>query len=162
MRAAGKHVFVRVDLAGSEIMLAVRVDAGSALVAGLAARSDEEAAIGGVAGGVVGGVLGSEAGPKWVPSSTLKRAGGEPVPPVTPELRRRLDADGVAARKIAVRLCVSTEGRVSEARMLQSSGLERYDGQLLEAVRSWRFEPHLENGVAAAVCTTIVVRVVAP
>ncbi|MCX7805351.1 MAG: energy transducer TonB [Planctomycetota bacterium] len=76
------------------------------------------------------------------------------VEPVYPEAARRLGVEGW----VEVEFAVGTDGRVSDARVLRSSGGGRLDEAALAAIRRWMFRPALRGG--RPVPATCAVRVV--
>lgn len=50
------------------------------------------------------------------------------------------------------RICVHPKGFVYDATLEQSTGDERGDGLLLQAIRRWRYQPIERDGVAIAFC----------
>ncbi|HLQ39233.1 MAG TPA: energy transducer TonB, partial [Planctomycetota bacterium] len=52
--------------------------------------------------------------------------------------------------KVEIELSLTAEGRVSAARVLQSSGHELLDQTTLAALRQWRFRPATRDGVPVA------------
>jgi len=69
--------------------------------------------------------------------------GRRPVP-VYPRASERRREQG----RVVVRVLISTQGTVLEAKVQRSSGYERLDESALKAVRTARFKPYTENGVA--------------
>ena len=115
---------------------------------------------GGVPGGVVGGVVGglpSEA-PAPPPPAVVRVGGNLRAPklvhnvkPVYPEL-------GVQARLSAVVILeahVGTDGRVQSVRILR--GAPVFDDAAIEAVKQWRYQPLLLNGVPTEFILTVTV-----
>lgn len=114
---------------------------------------------GGVPGGVVGGIV--EALPEAaLPPPKLVHAGGairEPtkvkhVNPVYPEVAARAMVQG----NVVVELQINTEGRVTEARVVQ--GIPLLDAAALAAVRQWVYTPPLVDGVPVRLIMTVTVR----
>ncbi len=116
---------------------------------------------GGVEGGVPGGVIGGVVGglPEAPPPATVApvRVGGmvrvpkllHRVTPAYPEL-------AVAARTSATLILeatVGTDGRVQEVKVLRGQPL--FDRPVLEAVRQWRYQPLLLNGVPMPFIVTV-------
>ena len=110
-------------------------------------------------GGVVGGIV--EALPEAaLPPPKLVHAGGairEPtkvkhVNPVYPEVAARAMVQG----NVVVELQISTEGRVTEARVVQ--GIPLLDAAALAAVRQWVYTPPLVDGVPVRLIMTVTVR----
>jgi protein TonB len=123
----------------------------------------ESAEPGGVEGGVPGGVVGGivEALPEAAPPPPrLVHAGGsirEPtkvkhVNPVYPDVAARAMVQG----NVVVELQISTEGRVTEARVLQ--GIPLLNQAALAAVRQWVYTPPLVDGVPVRLLMTVTVR----
>lgn len=106
---------------------------------------------GGVEGGVPGGVLGGVVGglPAQPPPPKVVRIGGQLV---APKLVHRVEPTypqiAVQARAQAIIILeahVDTTGRVKEVTVLRGSPL--FDEAAMEAVRQWRYQPLLLNGV---------------
>jgi protein TonB len=49
-------------------------------------------------------------------------------------------------RTIYIQVYVSSNGKVQNARLVRSSGVDRLDNWALESVLAWRFKPAEENG----------------
>ena len=83
--------------------------------------------------------------PKVLPSSAV----GYLVEPVLtyPRASRELGEQGV----VRVRVLVDEQGRPTEIRVEKSSGFARLDQAAVNAMRSARFKPHFEDGVARPV-----------
>lgn len=67
-------------------------------------------------------------------------------PPRYPAMARRLGEEGVADLLVEL----SAAGRVTEVRVVESSGSARLDAAAVAAVRDWRCEPARVGGVAVA------------
>lgn len=67
-------------------------------------------------------------------------------PPRYPATARRLGQEGVVELQVEL----SAAGRVTEVRVVQSSGSARLDAAAVAAVRGWRCEPARVGGVAVA------------
>ena len=115
---------------------------------------------GGVPGGVVGGVVGGL--PSEPPVAAVKpvRVGGmvrtpkllNRVDPAYPEIAR-------AARTSALLILeatVGTDGRVQEVKVLRGHPL--FDEAALAAVRQWRYQPLLLNGIPMPFVATVTVQ----
>jgi len=109
-------------------------------------------------------VITQEAAPAQAAITTTKKVAPPPPPPpadvviaprtnprrpnagaeeIYPAMSKRLGEEGT----VVLLLTVSDEGRVTEAKVDQSSGFERLDeAASKEAVRSWRFLPGTRNG----------------
>jgi hypothetical protein len=59
--------------------------------------------------------------------------------------------------QVGLRVCVSTEGRVSEV-TVTLAGSPALDGIVIEAVRSWRYRPRLSGGAAVPFCHRVLIR----
>lgn len=66
------------------------------------------------------------------------------IPPAYPVLSRRLGEQG----KVVLRVELDTQGAVSSAYVVSSSGARRLDDAALAAVRQWRCNPAQRGGVA--------------
>ncbi len=71
----------------------------------------------------------------------------EGVPPIYPSQSRRLGEEGT----VVLDVTVGTDGRVQHIAIHSSSGHDRLDQAALRAVRKWRWQPLIRNGVATAV-----------
>ena len=58
---------------------------------------------------------------------------------------------------VVIELCVSPEGRVSEAALL-SQASARLDPVVLAAVRGWRYRPRFEDGKPSPFCHGVVIK----
>lgn len=56
----------------------------------------------------------------------------------------------------AVKICISTGGRITQEQLLKRSGLPAWDRRLCEAIRAWRYRPFEVNGQPVPVCTSVV------
>jgi protein TonB len=61
---------------------------------------------------------------------------------------------GVSSVTGTVRLCVDATGSVTESTLTRSTGYDDYDKELVAAVRGWRYQPYVSNGLAFPVCST--------
>lgn len=103
---------------------------------------------GGVPGGVVGGIVGGLAEAVPTPPRILRIGGNVKPPrllhrvePVYPPVARQARIAG----KITIDAIVGQDGRVRETRVV--SGAPLLSEAAVEAVRQWRYEPQLLNGV---------------
>jgi TonB family protein len=71
--------------------------------------------------------------------------------PVTPAVARQAGITGV----VILEITIGTDGRIREARILRSIPL--LDQAALDAVRQWRYEPTLLNGMPVPVIMTVTV-----
>jgi outer membrane biosynthesis protein TonB len=58
---------------------------------------------------------------------------------------------------VAIELCVSEHGQVSEAELL-SGASARLDPVVLAAVRGWRYRPRLEGGKPSPFCHGVIIK----
>jgi protein TonB len=115
---------------------------------------------GGVPGGVLGGVVGGIMPATPPPPPAAVRVGGQIkapkslhiVPPVYPELAQ---AARLAAVVIAEAL-VDTHGRVVDVKVLRGAPL--FDDAAIAAVKQWRYQPLLLNGVPTEFILTVTVK----
>jgi len=63
-------------------------------------------------------------------------------PPTYPAISRRMGEEG----KLVLRVELDENGRIDEAKILNSSGYERLDTAALTAVKNWHCNPSLRNG----------------
>lgn len=71
--------------------------------------------------------------------------------PAYPSTSIRLREEG----EVLCRLTIDADGRVVDVVVARSSGHARLDAAAVRAVRQWRFEPALRNGVAEATTATL-------
>ncbi len=118
---------------------------------------------GGVPGGVVGGVVGGlplEATLPSAPPAPVVRVGGNLKPPklvhqMAPEYPP-LAAQARASAIVILEAHVGTDGRILDARILRGQPL--FDDAALAAVRRWRYQPLLLNGVPTEFVLTVAVQ----
>jgi protein TonB len=77
-------------------------------------------------------------------SRELSVACPERSPPDYPLLSMRMNEQG----KVVLRVELGEDGRVANAEVKTSSGYRRLDDAAMNAVRTWRCEPSVRNGVA--------------
>ena len=99
----------------------------------------------------------------YTPVTRLRVGGGVQPPaiisnvaPVYPEVAKVARVEGV----VLIEAVIATDGSVREARMVRSIPL--LDQAALDAVRQWRYQPVLLNGVPVEVSMTIAVNFVLP
>jgi protein TonB len=118
---------------------------------------------GGVEGGVPGGVLGGVVGgivPATPPPVTVVRVGGQikapkivkQVPPVYPELAAQARLTSV----IILEALVDLNGSVKTVTVLRGAPL--FDDAAIAAVKQWRYQPLLLNGVPTEFILTVTVK----
>lgn len=112
---------------------------------------------GGVPGGVVGGVVGGLPAAPPPPPAKVVRIGGKIV---APKLVHRVEptypALAVQARAQAIMILeahVGTDGHVKEVTILRGAPL--FDEAALAAVKQWRYQPLLLNGVPTEFLLTV-------
>jgi len=105
---------------------------------------------GGIPGGVVGGIVGGlPAGPPPADAARPVRVGGiirtpklrEQVVPQYPELAKQARTTAI----VIIEAVVGVDGRVEAAKVLRGQPL--FDQAALDAVKQWRYQPLLLNGV---------------
>jgi protein TonB len=55
----------------------------------------------------------------------------------------------------AVKLCIDTSGKVSQVKMLRSSGYPGYDRKIRRELKIWEYRPFMLDGKPTAVCTAV-------
>jgi protein TonB len=114
---------------------------------------------GGVPGGVVGGIVGGlpREAPAPPPPAPVVRIGGRLVAPKrvygTPPVYPELAALGGISSVVVVDAHVGVDGRVKSARMLSGSPI--FEQPALDAVRQWRYQPLLLNGIPCEFVLTV-------
>ncbi len=53
---------------------------------------------------------------------------------------------------VPVKVCVATNGSISDVKILKSSGFPAYDQKLNREIRNWRYTPFMVNGIPAPAC----------
>lgn len=95
--------------------------------------------------------------PIVVPPTVIKglRTSGEtqihPPPPVKTTMLR----DGASKVVATLRLCVGTNGEVSDVSVLKSSGYAGYDAALDDGLRRWHYRSYEVNGRKVPVCGVV-------
>ena len=123
--------------------------------------SIETTSPGGVVVGSAPGGLADAPGPPSPPPQAPVRVGSQiktpvkvvDVPAVLPATARQAGISGM----VLVEITIGPDGAVRDAKVLRSIPL--LDEAALAAVRQWRYEPTLLNGVPVAVITTAAVQV---
>lgn len=115
---------------------------------------------GGVEGGVPGGVLGGIVGGlPDAPVAAPVRVGGDIKPPkkiqdanpLYPDIARQARVQGI----VILEAIIDPQGNVTNVRVLRSIPL--LDQSAVEAVRRWKYEPTLLNGVPVPIVMTVTV-----
>jgi periplasmic protein TonB len=113
---------------------------------------------GGVPGGVVGGIVGGLPAEAPSPAAPVRIGGALTAPklvhhvkPDYPELARRARLGGL----VILDATVDPQGRVTSIRVLRGQPL--LDESAVEAVRQWRYQPLLLNGVPSPFILTVTV-----
>jgi protein TonB len=83
--------------------------------------------------------------PKTIPATAVQYL--EPPAPSYPLASRRFGEAG----RVVVRVLIDEQGRPADLRLQASSGHRRLDDSALAALRTTRFRPYTENGVAQRV-----------
>jgi protein TonB len=115
---------------------------------------------GGVEGGIPGGVLGGIVGglPE-VRADEPVRVGGDIQPPTKtrdaqplyPDIARQARVQGI----VILEAIIDPQGNVTNVRVLRSIPL--LDQAAIDAVRKWKYEPTLLNGVPVPIVMTVTV-----
>jgi len=113
---------------------------------------------GGVPGGVVGGVVGGlpSEGPAAPPPAVVRVGGNLRAPKLVHDVKPVYPELAIQARLSAVVILeahVGTDGRVRSVRILR--GAPVFDDAASEAVKQWRYEPLLLNGVPTEFILTV-------
>jgi len=75
-------------------------------------------------------------------SSELSVSCPKLIAPTYPAISRRMGEEG----KLVLRVELDENGRIDDAKVINSSGYERLDDAALAAVKSWQCNPSLRNG----------------
>ncbi|NKC31884.1 energy transducer TonB [Roseomonas sp. BU-1] len=116
------------------------------------ARSREPAPEGGAAGQVAALAAPASGGEaRGAVTPPRQRSGRHSPPPEYPYASRLRQEQG----RVILRVEIDTTGRVAGVSVATSSGHPNLDRAALEAVRRWRFEPALADGVPAFAATLV-------
>jgi periplasmic protein TonB len=115
---------------------------------------------GGVPGGVVGGVVGGlpSEGPAPPPPAVVRVGGNLRAPKLVHDVKPVYPELAIQARLSAVVILeahVGTDGRVQSVRILRGAPI--FDDSAIEAVKQWRYQPLLLNGVPTEFILTVTV-----
>jgi hypothetical protein len=55
----------------------------------------------------------------------------------------------------AVHYCVDETGHVNHVSLIRSTGIRDYDRRIVDGVRSWAYQPYLDEGKPVAVCSSV-------
>jgi hypothetical protein len=92
----------------------------------------------------------------------LQRTHGDDVVIANDDVMRSMRAFNRDRLVTRYEICLDVHGNVRTLRREKLSGIEEYDLQTALAIRTWRFEPFVVDGVATAVCTHARLDFVAP
>ena len=114
---------------------------------------------GGVPGGVIGGVVGGLPDAPAPPPQKAIRVGGQikqpkklkDVAPVYPDIAKQARVQGI----VILEAIIDPQGSVTNVRVLRSIPL--LDNAAIAAVKQWRYEPTLLNGVPVPIVMTVTV-----
>jgi protein TonB len=115
---------------------------------------------GGVPGGVIGGIVGGlPDAPPPPPKTEPVRVGGDIRPPnkiknvdpVYPDIAKQARVQGI----VILEAIIDPSGNVTNVRVLRSIPL--LDQSALDAVKQWKYEPTLLNGVPVPIVMTVTV-----
>jgi TonB family protein len=53
------------------------------------------------------------------------------------------------------KMCLDTTGKITEVKLLKSTGYAAYDEAIRAGMRAWTYKPYETDGKAAAVCTAV-------
>lgn len=70
-------------------------------------------------------------------------------------VREFMVGNGIPQLFATFRIYLDDLGLPSKIYLLRSSGAVSYDVKLLERIRTWRYEPHIEAGSPTPICTTV-------
>jgi TonB family protein len=71
------------------------------------------------------------------------------------EIRNRMILDGATSVRAVVKLCIATTGRVTQTKLVISTGYAAYDQMLLDSVRDWRYRAYTRNGTPTPACSAV-------
>lgn len=128
--------------------------------------------------GVEGGVVGDRR-PEPIPGGVVVIDSARPAPPppapqtVPPTLleqyrtagdklilpddatKTEITRSGKTRVIASIKLCIDQAGKISQVRLLKSSGFPDYDRKLVAGMNKWGYRPYLVDGKAIPVCTAV-------
>jgi TonB family protein len=95
--------------------------------------------------------------------ATLKALLVASSPIDVPELvKTQMQRDENKKASAVIKVCIGTEGAVTHASVMKSSGYPAYDNSLVTAVRGWRYRAYVVDGRAVPACSAVAVSSVVP
>ena len=74
-------------------------------------------------------------------------------PPMS--VRQQMVRDGVDTVRGIIKMCLDSEGQVTSLKVVQSTGYDDYDRELLGEMKRWQYQPYRLDGEPVPVCTPI-------
>lgn len=71
------------------------------------------------------------------------------------DTKREIHTQGVTQTSPAFKLCLDKQGVPKSITQLRASCFPRYDQQIVETMRAWRYSPYLKDGAPVEVCTGV-------
>ena len=91
------------------------------------------------------------------PLGVHKTAGDDQIVP-DPTSQAYLARSDIHRITAIVRLCFDESGAPYDVTPIQTSCIPRYDQDIVEALKGWRYAPHLVNDKPVRVCTAVALR----
>lgn len=95
--------------------------------------------------------------PVSLPATTLEahRISGRRAIPPDDRTKREIQKQHVTQTSPSFKLCLDVQGVPTTITRLRPSCFPRYDEEIVETMRTWRYSPYLKDGAPVAVCTAV-------
>lgn len=95
------------------------------------------------------------AGAMILASQALHRTAGDTQIKPTDHLKTAMQRSQIAGLIGSFQYCLAPTGKVESVDAVRSTGLPEYDEALMTAIRSWQYDPYLDDGKPVAVCSAV-------
>lgn len=92
--------------------------------------------------------------PQVAPDDLVRVAGERLIAPDDDD-KVRIEKAGNPRLVGSFKVCLDTNGKVTDVHVLRSTGLPTYDNLIIARVSAWRYQPYLDDDVAKPVCTAV-------
>ncbi len=126
---------------------------------------EEGGEVGGVVGGVVGGYSPPPPPPPPPPAPPMNiaptmlegsRIAGDKLIVPDDDTKVEITASGKDKLVASFKLCLGTDGAITQVSMLKTSGFAAYDQKIMFTIRnSWKYRAYVVNGNPSPVCTAV-------
>jgi hypothetical protein len=90
-----------------------------------------------------------------VAPGALVRISGETRVAPADDMKAAIQKIGLRRVIGTFKVCIDTAGIVHDVRILRSTGIPSYDGRIVQTMSKWRYEPFVDDGKPAPVCTAV-------